>query len=744
MAPVLTTLRARRTTSTPGAIASIITLLAIGGCMGSGSSGSMAAGPEQMRSPDMSGPLISAPSPDPRVGLKAGLQDAGEAIWNFRKISHVQSPENFAGITNSDLAFYGANVVQGNYNGFQIWDISNPAQPRLRIGTLCPASQSDVSVWKNLLFVSAEAPTARLDCGKDAPREVVSKDRIRGLRIFDISDIDHPKYIANVQTCRGSHTHTVVHDPNDASNIYVYISGTSQIRPSEELARCNDNPWDPNNSNFRIEVIKIPLAHPEQAAVVSSPAIFMDPTTGGELLAPTAHGASPADTAANRANAQLAAAVAQLRPLTESSTAADTARCSAQIDSLSRVFGVAAGGRGGRGGRGGGGPVCGPAAGGGGRGNALGRGSRGGGGPPVTREDSARVNFTNAVSALTPLSRSSSKSDSASYRSQVDALAKKYGVASPYAPRTLTQCHDITVYPAVGMAGGACAGMGLLLDIRDTPHPTRLAAVADSNFSFWHSATFSNDGSMILFSDEWGGGGAAYCRAGDPKNWGADAIFRIVNGKMVFQSYYKLPAPQTAFENCVAHNGSLIPIPGRTIMVQAWYQGGLSMFEWTDPQHPHEIGFFDRGPNAGDHLQGGGFWSVYWYNGLIIGSEMQRGLDIFELTPSAAISQNEIDASKTVHFDFLNVQDQPKLVWPASFALSRSYVDQLERWKGLSSDQISSVRTALRSAEGMAGSGRRDALNALSGTVNGYVAGSADPARVQWLATSLRDLASAR
>ena len=231
--------------------------------------------------------------------------------------------------------------------------------------------------------------------------------------------------------------------------------------------------------------------------------------------------------------------------------------------------------------------------------------------------------------------------------------------------------------------------MGLLLDIHDTPNPTRLTAVADSNFSFWHSATFSNDGSMVLFSDEWGGGGAAYCRKDDPKNWGADAIFKIVNGKMIFQSYYKLPAPQTQLENCVAHNGSLIPIPGRTIMVQAWYQGGISIFEWTDPTHPHEIGFFDRGPNDSARAR----WAAasgrsYWYNGQIIGSEMQRGLDIFELTPSAAISQNEIDAAKSVHFDFLNVQDQPKFVWPATFALSRSYTDQLERWKGLSADKV--------------------------------------------------------
>jgi hypothetical protein len=283
--------------------------------------------------------------------------------------------------------------------------------------------------------------------------------------------------------------------------------------------------------------------------------------------------------------------------------------------------------------------------------------------------------------------------------------------------------------------------MGLLLDIRDVANPKRVAAYADSNFSFWHSATFSNDGSMVLFSDEWGGGGAAYCRADDPKNWGADAIFKIEKGNLIFQNYYKLPAPQTALENCVAHNGSLIPIPGRTIMVQAWYQGGLSVFEWTDPKHPQEIAFFDRGPNDSTRAVGGGFWSTYWYNGHIVGSEMQRGLDVFDLTPSGAISQNELDAANTVKFDFLNVQDQPKFVWPASFALSRAYTDQLERWNGLSTARVATVRSGLSAAEGLSGAARKTALNKLATTVAGYRAGSSDPGRVQLLVTSIKDLA---
>ena len=351
-----------------GAFWSILASIAAG-CAGSSPFGSTTAAPMQGM-PDMSAPLIAAPSPDPRVGLKAGFQDAGEAIWNLRLVSHAPSPQGFAAVGGyfgeTDLAFHGQDVMQGNYNGFQIWDVSDPVHPRLRDATICPAAQSDVSVYKNLLFVSAEAPTARLDCGTQAPREVVSRDRIRGLRIFDITDIDHPKYLANVQTCRGSHTHTVVNDPKDDQNVYVYISAIAAKRPSEELARCNGNPWDPNTSDFRIEVIKIPLAHPENAAVVSSPAIFADPTTGNAdgLVDERGHGASPVDTAAMRAQFRAFAAARQgITPLTATSTAADTGRCAASIDSLAKAHGTTPGeiarsllGRGGRGG----GP-CGPA-----------------------------------------------------------------------------------------------------------------------------------------------------------------------------------------------------------------------------------------------------------------------------------------------------------------------------------------------------------------------------------------------
>ena len=381
-----------------------------------------------------------------------------------------------------------------------------------------------------------------------------------------------------------------------------------------------------------------------------------------------------------------------------------------------------------------------------------GRGGRGGGGagatiftalllpPTATAADSGRVSKSiDSLKTAGILQQGVTLANFGGGRGGRGGAAGRGG-ATPLPRGTLTQCHDITVYPAVGLAGGACAGMGLLLDIHDAAHPQRIDAYADSNFSFWHSATFSNDGSMMLFSDEWGGGGAAYCRATDPKNWGADALFRIVNGKLVFQSYYKMPAAQTPAENCVAHNGSLIPIPGRTIMVQAFYQGGLTMFEWTDPAHPKEIGFFDRGPYA-PYFVDGGFWSVYWYNGYIYGSEIKRGLDVFELTPSAAISQNEIDAAKTVHFSELNVQDQPKFVWPASFALARAYADQLERNKGMAASQIASTRSELAAAEKLTGAARKDALSKLATELGADARGATDQAKAGMLASAVNDLA---
>jgi hypothetical protein len=618
----------------------------------------------------------AAPSPDPRIGLKPGVYDAGEAIWNLRVLSKTPVTEKFAGI-NSDLAFTGRYAIQGNFNGYQVWDISDPSHPSLKTGYFCPASQSDVSTYKNLLFVSGEDLTARIDCGAQGVKDTVSTERLRGLRIFDISDIANPKNVGNVQTCRGSHTHTVLVDPKDKDNVYVYISGSAGVRSPNELPGCTnaDPEKDPNSALFRIEVIKVPLAHPEQAAIVSSPRIFND------LTAPARHGEAPEDIAAAK-------------------KAADDARARGEYTAV--IFGMER-------------PL-----------------SPRFTGPMLDSIVKAR-NGTGPATAA----------DSAALREALPGIVAKMIGDADNPRRGPTQCHDITVYPAIGLAGGACEGYGLLLDIREPAHPVRIGAVADSNFSYWHSATFNNDGTKILFSDEWGGGGQPKCRVTDKLEWGADAIFTIVSGKMQFQSYYKLPVPQTPQENCVAHNGSLLPIPGRDVMAQAWYQGGISVFEWTDAAHPKEIAYFDRGPLDSTRMILGGPWSVYWYNGVIVSSEITRGLDVLELVPSAFISQNEIDAAKTVVFDYLNTQGQPKLVWPPSFPLARAYLDQLERSQGLAAARISTVREALAVAERASGTARRTALTQLASQLDGDARNAADTAKVRMLATAVKDLAAA-
>jgi hypothetical protein len=616
----------------------------------------------------------ATPKVDPRVGLKAGLWDAQQSSWNLKVLSETRPPEKFVGSTNSDLAFSGNYAIQGNYNGFQVWDISNPAKPVLKTAFFCPASQSDVSVYRNLLFVSGEGNGGRLHCGGQGVKEVVSHERLRGIRIFDITDITNPKYVGNVQTCRGSHTHTVVEDPRDKENVYVYVSGQAGVRSAEELPGCTDAGQTEGSSRFRIEVIQVPLANPSAAKIVNGARIFEN------LTMPKTHGAAPDDIAAlNAAKARgdfVADIGGQEMVLPPQFT-------KPMLDSIVKARGAT--------------------------GNPTG-------------------------------------ADSAALRAAIPAMiARMMGgnAAAPNGPRPgPDQCHDITVYPAIGLAGGACGGYGLLLDIKNPANPVRMDAAADTNFSYWHSATFNNDGTKLLFSDEWGGGGAPKCRASDPKEWGADAIFTIENGKLKFQSYYKLPAPQTDKENCVAHNGSLIPIPGRDVMVQAWYQGGISVFDWTDPDHPKEIAFFDRGPIDSTKFSMGGSWSVYWYNGSIVSSEIARGLDVAELTPSEFISQNEIDAAKTVHMDYLNTQGQPKFVWPPSFALARAYVDQLERNKCLSASRVSAVRAALSSAEKAAGSARKDALTTLATQLGNDANGSCDGARVGKLANAVKDLAN--
>lgn len=555
---------------------------------------------------------------DPRTKLTPGVYDAGEAAMGLKHLFLLKKPDAFqlgsddpanpkvqktlgqlgAGDTskmpkplqlviaqlafaNSDLAFQGNHLFQGNFYGVNIYDISDPARASLVTSMVCPGGQGDVSVYKNLLFMSVEMPNGRLDCGaegfppapppsaeeKNKPPQIpAQKERFRGVRIFDITDIKKPKQMAAVQTCRGSHTHTLVVDPNDKNNVYIYVSGTSFVRQPEELAGCSgEKPdKDPNTALFRIDVIKVPLATPQDAQIVSSPRLFMDPTTGAL--------------------------------------------------------------------------------------NGLNNGGTHG----------------------------------------------KNGLQKP---SDSDQCHDITVYSALGLAAGACSGNGILIDIKDPVNPKRLDAVNDPNYAYWHSASFSNDGKKVVFTDEWGGGLAARCRANDPNKWGADAIFSLDGNKLKFASYYKMPAAQGDSENCVAHNGSLIPIPGRDIAVQAWYQGGVSVVDFTDAHHPVEIAYFDRGAIDPKMLVLAGDWSAYWYNGHIYASEIARGLDIFELTPTKFLTQNEIDAAKTVRVAELNVQNQQKIEWPKKLVVAKAYIDQLERSQALQAAQIATLRQAIQSAE---------------------------------------------
>jgi hypothetical protein len=570
----------------------------------------------------------SSGAPPSRVGLRPGWFDAGQAIWNLALVSATRPSEKFMNpstpgderLKNSDLAFLGNYVFQGNYSGWQVWDIANPRKPVLKTAYVCPGSQSDVTVYRNLLFVSAEATSGRVDCGLQGVSDTVSKERARGIRIIDISDVTKPKYITTVQTCRGSHTNTLVTDPNDSEHVYIYVSGSAGVRSPNELPGCSGAPreQDPNTALFRIEVIRVPLANPAAARIVSSPRIFEN------LAVPPRHGENPAD--AEAAAARRAASGRAARP---------------QRD-----------------------PRSGP-----------------------------------------------------------------------------TQCHDITAYPAIGLAGGACSGYGFLLDIRDVTNPKRITAVADSNFSFWHSATFNNDGTKVLFTDEWGGGSQPRCRATDKPEWGANAIFTLVDNTLTFKSYWKLPAAQTATENCVAHNGSLIPVPGRDLFVQGWYQGGITVIDFTDAARPFEIAFFDRGPMDAYKLLSAGAWSTYWYNGYIVSSEIARGLDILELKPSAFLTQNEIDAAKLVRFDHFNAQEQPKFVWPPAFVVARAYVDQLVRGNGLSRERTSAISQALSRAEAMAGPERRVTLTALAAQLDADASGAEDPERVRVLARVVRELA---
>ena len=630
-------------------------------------------------SSDASASGSSSEAADPRVGLKPGLYDAGSAIHGLELVSSSKKPDVLhpndpGGLTyaNSDLAFGGNYVYQGNFSGLQIWDISNPAAPKLTDVYPCFTEQGDVSVYGKLLFVSAESRGSRLDCGAQQIKDSVSKERMIGIRIFDISNPQHPKQVADVQTCRGSHTHTLVPDPKDPNVVYVYVSGLASVRSSSELPGCKSGELttDPNNAEFRIEVIRVPLAHPEQARIVSSPRIFND------LVAVQSHGVAYADTA-NGAMVKSARRMLGRLGMDSTATAADSDRAARLLAAMEK-----------------------------------------------SRDDSAR---------------------SAAYADSLQQMGlRARRRPSRGAPQGPSQCHDITVYPALGLAAGACSQYGLLLNIKDPLHPVRLQAVADTNFTFWHSATFSNDGSKLLFTDEWGGGTAPKCRTTDPKDWGADAIFSLTDDKLTHKGYFKIPAAQTPQENCVAHNGNLVPVPGRDIMVQGWYQGGISVFDFTDPAHPKEIAYFDRGPIDSTEMVIGGYWNGYYYNGYIYGSEIARGLDVFKLTPTADLTQNEIDAAALVHFDVLNPQSQPKLVWPAAFPVARAYLDQLVRDNGLPKDRTTAIASALDDAEKASGAARNSALEKLATELDNDAKTASDTARVKALADVVKGLETAK
>ncbi len=604
------------------------------------------APPQQRPDPVPPADLPRPSTTDPRANLKAGFKDAAVAAWNMELTANLPKPEGFfnpaapAGpvsppplapgatapprtppnpnalsFTNSDLAFSGNHVVVGNYHGFNTYNIERANKPRLIASVVCPGGQGDVSIWGNLLFMSVEQTRGRVDCGLQGVVAPVSNERFRGVRIFDITDLKNPKQVAAVQTCRGSHTHTLVPDPRDKGHIFLYASGTGGVRSGEELAGCSggDPKENANTSLFSIDVIEVPLATPEKSRIVNQPRIFM-----------------------------------------------------------------------------------------GDNGNIAGLWPGGDHGPSTQRTS------------------------------------------------TTNQCHDITVYAEIGLAAGACSGNGILMDISDARNPKRLDFVADKGFAYWHSATFNNDGTKVVFTDEWGGGGRPRCRAVDPLTWGADAIYDIVDKKLVFKGYYKMPAAQTEQENCVAHNGSLIPVPGRDIMVQSWYQGGVSVFDFTDSASAKEIAYFDRGPINGEAMVSGGYWSSYWYNGNIYGAEIARGIDVFRLKPSEHLSQNEIDAAMQFRLQEFNSQNQPKVVWPASSAVAKAYLDQLNRSKSISADRARAVLTGLSKVDSLRTGKERNAADALTAldAVAAQVEGDAktaigrDAMRLKALAETLKGRAA--
>jgi hypothetical protein len=571
---------------------------------------------------------------DPRNNLKPGRFDAGVAASNMRLVSFSRKPAQFdtvRGLTfiNSDVAFGTHYVYQGNFAGFSIWDVSNPSKPVLASVMDCITSQGDPSIVGNLLFISAEGAGNRNDCGKGGVQD--PKDHMQGIRIFDVSNPHAPKLIKNVQTCKGSHTHTVIPSPTNPKIVYLYVSGQQAARAATELAGCNNgtDPADPNNSLYQLDIIKVNVDHPEQAAVIPGARIF----TG-------LNGTSTCITFCAPSDARRPAAAGAAAP-----------------------------------------------------------------------------------------------------------------VALYTGPRN---CHDVTAYPAMHLLAAACSSHAIMVDISNPEKPVRLSTLTDTNnFQGRHTAGFSNDGKKTLWTDEWGGGTGPMCQAGSIMELGGNTIVvaSADNKKLTQHAYFKLPSAQTAQENCVSHNGGLIPVPGRDLYVQGWYQGGIDVMDFTDADHPMEIAYYDRGPidpaadtsnaSARSRYTIGGSWGAYYWNGMIYSSELDRGLDVYELTPSAQLSANEIAAAKLVRLKEYNPQSQPKLVWPAAFPVVRSYLDQLVRNDGLAADRTSAIAAALDAAEKQSGAARAAALNKLAKQVHGYASGAKDAARVHTMSTEITRLAAA-
>ena len=545
---------------------------------------------------------------DPRANLAPGFENPGTAELGIDHLANRPKPPGFFdpanpgnfGFLTSDMAFQGNFAFVGGFNGFQIYNVANQSNPTLVTAVNCPGGQGDLSVYGNLLFMSVEETRARTNCTQNTPPPAVP---FQGVRIFDITNIATPVQVAAVQTCRGSHTHTLVEDDSDASTVYIYVSGTAgNVRTNAPELGC-EGPNSPapapatgNPSRWRIDVIRVPLAAPQNAAIVNGPRLFRNEQTG-------------------------AVDGLQNAPQTPQHPCASAT------------------------------PACGP-----------GTGVTGG---------------------------------------------------ATWSPSPVTDaCHDITVYEEIDLAAGACEGNGLLIDISDPANPRRIDAVADPLWAYWHGATFSNDGRYVIFTDEWGGGTTARCRATDQLPWGGDAIYEIVDGQMEFRSYYKLPVAQTLTENCVTHIPSLVPIPGRELFVQAFYQGGASLVDFEDKGEAVEIGYFDRGPISGTALIPGGFWSTYWYNGVTYGSELARNFDVMGLTPTDQISANEIAAAREVQWDRLNVQTQKEITWEPSFNVVRSYRDQLEREGNIDAEMLAQVDMFIDRAERFSDNGQAGAARA--------------------------------